>query len=140
MVVDTGGGSNSTVTKRVWHVFENTNQEQLIKGYGSSDDGRICPIVNAATKAMFLGRDEPVILILNHATLIDDENESESLLVPFELMRHGIKVDLTPRILGGVGAMYIEEEYMPFKWDNEKLFVKIEKPNEGELGSWRYMN
>eukprot|EP00957_Ditylum_brightwellii_P015150 1141936-Ditylum_brightwellii.AAC.1 len=44
LVVDTSGGRNSTVTKRAWHVFENTNQEQLIKGYGSSDDGRICPI------------------------------------------------------------------------------------------------
>eukprot|EP00957_Ditylum_brightwellii_P044034 3341609-Ditylum_brightwellii.AAC.1 len=59
LVVDTGGGKNSTITKRTWHVFENTNQEQLIKGYGSSDDGRICSIVNAATKATFPGRDEP---------------------------------------------------------------------------------
>eukprot|EP00957_Ditylum_brightwellii_P190081 14470779-Ditylum_brightwellii.AAC.1 len=109
LVVDTGGGRNSTVTKRVWHVFEKTNQEQLIKGYGSSNDGRICPIVNAATNATFPGRDEPVILILNPATLINDENESESLLVPFELMRHGIKVDLTSQNMGGVGAMYIEE-------------------------------
>eukprot|EP00957_Ditylum_brightwellii_P011816 891034-Ditylum_brightwellii.AAC.1 len=79
-------------------------------------------------------RDEPVIIILNHATLIDDDNESEPLPVPFELMRHGIKVDLTPQNLDGVGAMYIEEEYMPLEWDNEKLFVKIEKPNECELG------
>eukprot|EP00957_Ditylum_brightwellii_P006329 480075-Ditylum_brightwellii.AAC.1 len=23
---------------------------------------------------------------------------------------------------------------MPFKWDNEKLFIRIEKPNEGDLG------
>eukprot|EP00957_Ditylum_brightwellii_P109280 8335818-Ditylum_brightwellii.AAC.1 len=80
LIVDTGGERYSTITKRAWHVFENTNQEQLIKGYGSSDDGRICLIVNATKKATFPGRDEPVILILNHATLIDDENESELLL------------------------------------------------------------
>eukprot|EP00957_Ditylum_brightwellii_P041442 3138157-Ditylum_brightwellii.AAC.1 len=49
-------------------------------------------------------------------------------------MRHGIKVDLTPRNLGGIGAMHIEEEYMRFEWNNKKLFVKIEKLNEDELG------
>eukprot|EP00957_Ditylum_brightwellii_P150652 11470449-Ditylum_brightwellii.AAC.1 len=49
-------------------------------------------------------------------------------------MRHGIKVDLTPQNLGDVGKMYIEEEYMSFEFDNEKLFVKIEKPNKGGMG------
>eukprot|EP00957_Ditylum_brightwellii_P052702 3995163-Ditylum_brightwellii.AAC.1 len=58
----------------------------------------------------------------------------ESLVVPFELMQHGIKVDLTPHNLGGAGAMYIEDEYMPFEWDKEKLFIRIEKPNDSDIG------
>eukprot|EP00957_Ditylum_brightwellii_P159619 12150272-Ditylum_brightwellii.AAC.1 len=30
--------------------------------------------------------------------------------------------------------MWVDEEYMPFVWGQEKLFFWIEKPNEGELG------
>eukprot|EP00957_Ditylum_brightwellii_P075315 5722884-Ditylum_brightwellii.AAC.1 len=30
-------------------------------------------------------------------------------------------MDLTPHNLGGVGTMYVEDEYMPFKWDGEKF-------------------
>eukprot|EP00957_Ditylum_brightwellii_P158140 12037107-Ditylum_brightwellii.AAC.1 len=48
-------------------------------------------------------------------------------------MRHGVKMDLIPRNLGGEGAMYVDEEYMPFGWDEEKLYLKICKPTTGEL-------
>eukprot|EP00957_Ditylum_brightwellii_P038535 2912562-Ditylum_brightwellii.AAC.1 len=89
MVADTGGGRNSTITKR---------------GYGSNDDGQLCLIVNAATKAWVPEREEVGIFVLNHATLIKDEEEAESRLVLFELMQHGIKVDLIPPNVGGVGA------------------------------------
>eukprot|EP00957_Ditylum_brightwellii_P194227 14792601-Ditylum_brightwellii.AAC.1 len=33
----------------------------------------------------------------------------------------------------GVGAMYIDEEYMPFDWDEKKILFKIKKLNEGDL-------
>eukprot|EP00957_Ditylum_brightwellii_P155560 11841307-Ditylum_brightwellii.AAC.1 len=91
MVVDTGGGRNSAITKRVWYVFENTNQKHMIKGYGSNNEGQLCLIVNAATKVWVPGRENVVIFVLNHATLIKTEEEADSLLVPFELMQHGIK-------------------------------------------------
>eukprot|EP00957_Ditylum_brightwellii_P132311 10088728-Ditylum_brightwellii.AAC.1 len=51
MAADTGGGKNSTITKRVWYAFENTNQKHIIKGYSSKDEGQLYSIVNAATKA-----------------------------------------------------------------------------------------
>eukprot|EP00957_Ditylum_brightwellii_P171080 13023955-Ditylum_brightwellii.AAC.1 len=129
LIVGTGGGRNSTITKRAWHIFKRTNRKHIIKGYGDNE-GKLCSIVNAAKKAWINERDEPVILILNHATLIEDPNEKESLMVPFELMRHGVKMDLTPRNLGGEGAMFVDEEYMPFNWDEEKLYLKICKPND----------
>eukprot|EP00957_Ditylum_brightwellii_P053924 4085167-Ditylum_brightwellii.AAC.1 len=43
-------------------------------------------------------------------------------------------MDLTPRNLGGDRAMYVDEEYMPFDRDEDKLYLKIYKPNIGELG------
>eukprot|EP00957_Ditylum_brightwellii_P121681 9279409-Ditylum_brightwellii.AAC.1 len=43
----------------------------------------------------------------------------ESLVVPFEMMKHGIHVDVVPNTLGGD--------------DEEKLFWKIIKPNEEDM-------
>eukprot|EP00957_Ditylum_brightwellii_P082664 6285510-Ditylum_brightwellii.AAC.1 len=50
LVVDTGGGRNSTMAKRLWHVFERINHQQVIKGHGSIGKGKTCFIVNATTK------------------------------------------------------------------------------------------
>eukprot|EP00957_Ditylum_brightwellii_P020453 1541916-Ditylum_brightwellii.AAC.1 len=82
--------------ERAWHVFEQTNHKQYLYGYGDKTEPRECQIVNAATKAYIPNRELPVIFVINYATLNDDKDESESLIVPFEMMRHGIAVDLTP--------------------------------------------
>eukprot|EP00957_Ditylum_brightwellii_P092623 7053217-Ditylum_brightwellii.AAC.1 len=58
MVADSGGGRNSTITKRTWYVFENTNYKHIIKGYGSKDERQLWSIVNAATKAWVPKREE----------------------------------------------------------------------------------
>eukprot|EP00957_Ditylum_brightwellii_P063868 4846203-Ditylum_brightwellii.AAC.1 len=51
------------------------------------------------------------------------------------MMKHGIHVDLVPKKLGGEGAIYIDEEHIPFEWDDEKFFWKTSKPNEEDLES-----
>eukprot|EP00957_Ditylum_brightwellii_P117595 8968823-Ditylum_brightwellii.AAC.1 len=48
-------------------------------------------------------------------------------------MRHDIRVDLTPKPLGEKGEVVIEEEEIPFEWDDEKLYLRIAKLNEGDL-------
>ena len=72
------------------------------------------PIVNAITKVEIQGKDLPVLFVINYATLLDDPTEKESLCVPFDLMRHGIKVDLTPTTLGGDGGIKVEDQFFPF--------------------------
>jgi hypothetical protein len=37
-----------------------------------------------------------VIFEVHSATLIKDEDEFESLLVHFEMMKHGVKIDMIP--------------------------------------------
>eukprot|EP00957_Ditylum_brightwellii_P055289 4190540-Ditylum_brightwellii.AAC.1 len=49
------------------------------------------------------------------------------------MMRHGIEIDLTPVCSGGKGTMIIHDEEFPYEWDEKKLFIKISKPNEGDL-------
>ena len=71
---------------------------------------------------------KPIILLHNNATLIGDENEKESLCVPFACMAHGIKIDMVPTKYGGKGGMTVEGDFIPFDFDDEKLFIKIQKP------------
>ena len=64
---------------------------------------KTCPIVNAVTKVYPKDYEKPVILLQNNAALINDENEKESLCVPFACMAHGIKIDMVPTKYGGKG-------------------------------------
>ena len=77
MILDTGGGKICTVTPRAWHVIHKTNHRTEMSGY-QSKKGQLCPIVNAMTMAKFHGRDEPVLLLVDFATLIIDKEEKES--------------------------------------------------------------
>jgi len=52
LILDTGGGKNSTITTSAWHVFERTNHVQEVRGYGEKGEGRTCAIVNAENKSM----------------------------------------------------------------------------------------
>jgi hypothetical protein len=133
LIIDTGGGRNATVTSKAWKILHRTSHKTAMSGYQDKAPPKVCPIVNAATKVRIPGRESPVIFILNYATLIDDSTEMESLCVPFEMMRHGVKMDLTPTKYGGDGGMRIEEEFFPFQFDNEKLFFDIEHPTPEDM-------
>ena len=85
------------------HIYE--GEYTLLSGYQNKDGGMKCPIVNAITKAYIAGKPDPVILVVNYATLVDDDDEKESLLVPFEMMAHGLTVDMRPRKYGGTCGM-----------------------------------
>ena len=45
-------------------------------------------------------------------------------------MAHGIKCDLTPSKYGGKTGMANEENFIPFNYDDKKLFLHISKPIE----------
>ena len=133
VIFDTRGDRNTTITKKAWYVFEETNHCQEIQGHQDKEPGQVCLIVNAVIKATIPGREMSVLMVINYAILIEDPAEHKSLVVPFEMMRHGIKYDLTPRNLGGKGCMLVEEECLNFGWDEEKLYISITKPNEKDM-------
>ena len=72
-------------------------------------------------------------MVKNTATLLDDTDEIESVALLVGIMKHGATVDMTPRYLGGDGVLYVDEEYLLFRWDNEKLYYNTEKPVEEDL-------
>ena len=72
LIFDTGGGNNSTITKKAWHIFENTNHKQYLLGYGDKGDPKECQIINAATIAFIPRKEIPITLLVNYATLNKD--------------------------------------------------------------------
>ena len=118
------------------------NVTMSLQGYQSQAPPQECAVVNAITKAMIPGRDDPIIFKVNYATLIDDKQELELLVVLFEMMKHGIKVDMIPPKDGGTGAIHFEGVPLPYQFDDEKLFWTISKPTQDDLDTltWVELN
>ena len=133
LIIDTGGGKLATITQRAWHITATHSACSLISGYQDHGEPKQCKIVNGITKVHIKDRDIPILFQMNYATLIDDPEESESLCVPFALMRHGIQLDMTPTKFGGEGGMRIEEQFFPFLFDDEKLYYNISRPTPEDL-------
>ena len=109
------------------------NHKQQLLGHKDKIEGKLHPIVNAATKVWIQRRDLPILLVMNYATLLDDPDETESLAVSFKKIKHGSTVDTTPRNLGSDGGLCVDEEYLPFWWDNENIYYNIKKPTEDDI-------
>ena len=122
LIIDTGGGITPTITANAWRITHRYNITMSMSGYQSKAPPQECIVVNAITKVKIPGRDEPMIFEVNYATLVQDENEFESLVVPFEMMQHGIKVDMTPTKYGGTGGITVDGDILPYRFDQEKLF------------------
>jgi len=135
LIIDAGGGDCSAITDKAWHVLSNTNHSTIMSGYQSNHD-QVLSVVNAVTKATIEGREEPVLFVIHCAALVADGQETESLHVPFQSMRHGVKFDLTPKAHGGTSKMTIEDEHFPLRFDGEKLFFNIEKPTTQDLDKY----
>ena len=64
---------------------------------------------------------------MNYVTLGKDTNENESLCQPFNLMAHGIYVNIIPESYGEKQGLTIEDTFIPFEFDCEKvLFIHFQ--------------
>ena len=81
--------------------MEETNRRTALSGYQDEKQPILCKVVNALTKASIPHKEEPVLLAVNYATLVEDPNKTESLIVLFNLMAHGVKVNLVPENMVG---------------------------------------
>jgi hypothetical protein len=138
LIIDTGGGTSPTITSNAWKVTYRYISTMSITGYQSKEPPINCAVVNAVTKAFLPGRVDPVIFEVNYATLIPDANEFESLVVPFDMMKHGTKIDMIPVKHGGTGAIKINDELLPYMFDDEKLYWKIVKPTRDDMDTLRW--
>ena len=66
---------------------------------------------------------------MDHAALIDDADEKESLLQSCNCMSHGVLVDSTPMQYEGRLSVEVNREELPIEYDdkNKEIFSKIGK-------------
>ena len=53
-------------------------------------------------------------------------------------MKHGVKIDMIPSKYGGTGAIKIDDEVLPYLFDDEKLYWKISKPTQDDMDVLRW--
>jgi hypothetical protein len=124
-----------------WVVIETTGEEVQCNGYLKGKEGftgPTLPIVNAVTCVQIKG-EEPFLLIMNQACYYDEEEQDESLCLPFQAMQHGVTFDLTPKnrrsTNGEVGTqrMIVGGRQVPLEYDGRKMYLNIRRPTEDEL-------
>jgi len=135
LILDTGGGLQGTIASRSWFVFEKSGVQTRLEGYQSKRE-RLCPVVNAITKVL-LEDNREVLFIMNNASLVEDDRESESLAVPFDMMRHGVSVDVTPCMYGGKQGITVDSQFLRCNYDQEKVFYFIQKPTQQDLDTFQ---
>ena len=135
MVFDTGGGRTPTITERAWHILEYTGIQSHLQPYQGKGDPQKCSMVNGITLAFGPDFIEPVLIIANNATLIEDTAEKESLMTLMDLIKNKVTIDgIIPKQYGGAACgISIGDTHVPFDHDDEKLYIQIRKPTVDEL-------
>jgi hypothetical protein len=126
-ILDIGGGTTPTIAANAWKITHRYNVTMPMSG----------AVVNTVTKVEIPGEDL-VIFEVHYATLIKDEDEFESLLVPFEIMKHAVKIDMIPPKYGGTGSILVDGETLPFMFDNEKLYWEISMPTCDDMDTLKW--
>lgn len=133
LIFDTGGGST-------WTVLAKTGVTASFQGYGPGTPTITCPVVHAITKARIKGFDDPILLKVHHASLLEGPDEDELLLTLMDIVKSGVTVNgVTPPEYMPIGSdpqccgLTIDQMYLPFDYDNEKLFFTIEQPTAEDL-------
>ena len=126
-----------------WVVLDETGDQVRCDGYLKGENqmvGPVLPIVSAAT-CVVQNEGESFILIVNQACYYGDNDQTESLCLPYQAEQHGVRFDLTPahRLnangVNGSQKIIIEEKEIPLIFDGLKMYIKIRRPTNEELQS-----
>ena len=135
------GADQSTCGGDAWIPVFDTGEKVRCNGYYQGQDakeGPIVPIMSLVT-CIDLPNEEPILLLIHQACYIKDRGQTESLVLPYQAMEHGVTFDLTP--IGyrnassdlGKQCMTIEDKEFPLIFDGRKTFLNIRRPSEHEL-------
>ena len=127
-----------TVTRRIWHIDALSHRYVDYDNYLDSNNRTKCQIVSACT-VVEAPNLPPTLIRVHEGVLINDDNQTESLLYLYQAIAHQYTFDFT--LAGYVDAngnpeepkLTVEDHNIPFQFDRSKLFQTIQKPTEEEL-------
>ena len=140
LIFDTGADQCS-IGGKAWDIIHETGEEVRCNGYLKGEyaqDGPVLPIVSGMT-CVNPPSGENFLFIVHQALYYDDDEQDESLCLPFQAEQHGVKFSLTPNDRldannhQGSQNMIIEHKNIPIKFDGRKLYLDIAKPTEDDL-------
>ena len=140
LIIDTAA-DQCTCGGPAWSVLYETGEKVKCNGYMKGEfefSGPSLPLVSAIT-CVEVENESPFLLQINQACYYDDDNQDESLCLPFQAEQHGVTFNLTPRertdTNGNLGKqnMVIEGKEIPLKFDGRKMYINIRAPSEEEV-------
>ena len=140
LIMDTGA-DQSTCGGSAWIPIFDTGERVRCNGYYQGKDAKQGPIVPIMSLVTCIDNpnEEPVLLLIHQACYIKDDEQTESLCLPYQAMDHGVTFDLTPSAysneLGDPGkqCMRIEDREFSLQFDGRKTFVNIRRPSQREM-------
>ena len=97
MIFDTGADQCS-IGGPAWDIIHETGDQVKCNGClkeENAQDGPVLPIVSGIT-CVRQEDGEDFLVIVHQALYYDDQNQNESLILPFQAEQHGVKFSLTP--------------------------------------------
>ena len=125
LIIDTAA-DQCTCGGPAWFVLYETGEKVKCNGYMKGEfefSGPSLPLVSAIT-CVEVENESPFLLQINQACYYDDDNQDESLCLPFQAEQHGVTFNLTPRertdTNGNLGKhnMVIEGKEIPLKFES----------------------
>ena len=120
--------------------YMRTGDQAKCNGYLKEEyaqDGPVLPIVSGIT-CVRQEDGEDFLVNVHEALYYNDQNQNESLILPFQAEQHGVKFSLTPsngldmNDTLGKQNMIIKHKEIPLNFDGRKLYLDIRKPTDIE--------
>jgi len=92
------GADQSTCGGNAWIPLYDTGEKVRCNGYYQGDKTQEVPVVPimSLVTCIEVANEEPFLILIHQACYIKDENQTESLCLPYQAMEHEVKFDLTP--------------------------------------------
>ena len=116
----------------------------LVGSYLQQEPPREYPIVSACTLVVS-PEGQKWLIQIHEAIWVENAQTKESLLHPFQAMRHGVVFDMTPlgykaiNNMGGQQVMVVGDQKIPMRFDQKKLYLELRRPSDHDLRIKEYI-
>ena len=116
-----------TVTRGTWYIDSSSSRYIACNNYVDKNNMTKCQLVSAYTVIEVLNL-KPTLLRVHEGVLMEDNNQKESLLHPYQAMVHQCRFNLTPmeyldaNEVPGEPKIIVEDMEIPFLFYRRKVY------------------